>query len=180
MFKPSLCYFIRKRLSWQYWSCKLCLGLIASLPLPALAQVNPTCQANLANQIEAITDRPEFQRARWGILVQTLGPNPQTLYAQDAGQFFIPASNVKLLTTAAALTRLGAEFRIRTTVYQIPNAAGQTILQIVGQGDPSFTDAQLAALAQQVFGRGIRQIDRLIADDRYFRGETVKDRKSVV
>lgn len=170
-FKPTL--HRRQLLDWQLLSCKLCLGIVTLLPFPALAQVSPTCQGDLADQIEAITDRPEFQRARWGILVQTIGSDPQTLYARDAAHFFIPASNVKLLTTAAALTRLGADFRIQTTLYQIPSPAGEIILRIVGQGDPSFGEAQLKQLAQQLRDRGIRQIDRLIADDRYFRGETV-------
>ncbi len=178
MFKSTKEHLSGEFLNWRYFSWKvliwkLFLGMIVLLPLPAFAQVNSTCQADLANQIEAITDRPEFQRTHWGILAQTIGPDPQTLYAQEADHFFIPASNVKLLTTAAALTRLGADFRIRTSIYQLPSSANQTVLQIVGQGDPSLGDAQLETLAQQLFDRGIRQIERLIADDHYFRGEMV-------
>lgn len=128
----------------------------------AAAQPASTCRAELGRQIEAIT---AGSAARWGILVETLGQNPRRLYAQNADQLFMPASNVKLLTTAAALTALGEDFRIRTSVYR---QAGE--IRIVGRGDPSLTDVQLRELAQQVARRGIREIERLVADDQYFRG----------
>ncbi len=132
-----------------------------------------TCRAELSRQIQAITSAPT---ERWGISAQNLERSlgemgsSRPLYAQNADQLLIPASNVKLLTTAAALTRLGAEFRIRTSVYQTTAADGAISLRLVGRGDPSLTDLQLQQLAQQISRLGIRQVDRLIADDQYFRG----------
>ncbi|MFM7428227.1 MAG: D-alanyl-D-alanine carboxypeptidase/D-alanyl-D-alanine-endopeptidase [Elainella sp.] len=140
----------------------------ASSSAPSSASVN-ACRADLARQIEAITSQPQLRQARWGILAQTLEAQPQTLYAQNADQRLIPASNVKLLTTAAALNQLGANFQIRTSVYQIPTPQ-QTTLRVVGRGDPSFGDRQLQDLARQIAARGLRQVDTLLADDRYFRG----------
>lgn len=145
---------------------------LSGLLAPAFAQTSPTaavraCRAELASQIQAITT--QAADARWGILVQTLEPQPQTLYAQNVDQRLIPASNVKLLTTAAALNQLGANFQIRTSVYQIPTSQ-QTTLRVVGRGDPSFGDRQLQDLASQIAARGIRQIDSLLADDSYLRG----------
>lgn len=146
------------------------LGLLSRASAAGLS--NSTCPV-LASQIAAITERPEFQQARWGILAQTLDPRPRTLYAQDEEKFFIPASNVKLLTTAAALTQLGSEFHIRTSVYQLPNPSGQVILRVVGRGDPSFSEAQLQALVEQIRNQGIGHIHQLIVDDRYFQGDAV-------
>lgn len=144
--------------------------LIVTLWLkPAVAQVG-ICPAQLSEKISAITNRSEFRRSRWGILVQTLGDR-QTLYAQDAERFFIPASNLKLLTTAAALEVLGDRYTIRTSVYQVHS--DQVIIRIVGRGDPSLTDAELSQLAQQIRDRHITQIDQLIADDSYFQGDAV-------
>jgi serine-type D-Ala-D-Ala carboxypeptidase/endopeptidase (penicillin-binding protein 4) len=122
----------------------------------------PTCRVELGRQIEAITQQ---SGASWGILAQTLGEHPRRIYAQNADQMFIPASNVKLLTTAAALAKLGDGFRIRTSVYQMPGE-----IRVVGRGDPSLTDAQLRQLARQLAQHGIHQIDRLVADDQYFQG----------
>ncbi|NJN88335.1 MAG: hypothetical protein HC881_21160 [Leptolyngbyaceae cyanobacterium SL_7_1] len=140
-------------------------GTLAIAPL-ALFQAPPLCPAQLEARLNAIVDRPEFHRARWGILVQPLG-EPDTLYERNAEQFFIPASNVKLLTTAAALTSLGAEFRLRTSVYRLESGASAAIappsLAVVGQGDPSLTDAELHQLAQQLRHQGITQITTLTA-----------------
>jgi D-alanyl-D-alanine carboxypeptidase/D-alanyl-D-alanine-endopeptidase (penicillin-binding protein 4) len=136
--------------------------------LPAKAQ--PFCPAQLDQAIAPIINAPQFRRAHWGILVQT--GNNQTLYSQNAEEFFTPASNAKLLTTAAVLTRLGSQFRIRTSVYQMGHAT-LNILRVVGRGDPSLTDLQLQDLAQQIRDRGITQIDRLVLDDQYFRGDAI-------
>jgi D-alanyl-D-alanine carboxypeptidase/D-alanyl-D-alanine-endopeptidase (penicillin-binding protein 4) len=155
--------------------CSLLLGSAFWLQsVPARAQEPPKiCPTQLNQQIEAITNRPEFRHSRWGILVQTLGRNPETLYAQDEQRYFIPASNVKLLTTAAALTQLGPQFRIRTAVYQLSNQANGVALEVLGHGDPSLTDRELKELAQQIQSRGITQVSQLIGNDHYFQGDAV-------
>jgi serine-type D-Ala-D-Ala carboxypeptidase/endopeptidase (penicillin-binding protein 4) len=155
----------------------LCKRVGESLLVLLIAQgsqaAEAACSMALGRRIETITQRPEFRQMRWGILIQTVSDDPQTLYAQDAEKLFVPASNVKLLTTAAALTQFGPNFRIRTSVYQIPSASDQVILRVVGRGDPSFNEAQLQNLAQQIRNRGITRIDQLIIDDQYFQGDWV-------
>jgi len=132
------------------------------------SKVNTVCAAGLTAEIEGITERSQFQRSRWGILIQTLS-SAQTLYSRDAHHYFVPASNVKILTTAAALYQLGPNFRMHTSVDRSNDGS----LRIKGQGDPSLTDAQLRALAQQLNRQGIRQFSQLIAEDDYFRGTAV-------
>ncbi len=142
-------------------------------PIQAQTQVAPItatksiCLSKLPIAINAITNRPQFHRMRWGISVQPL-LSPQNLYSLDAQKYFTPASNAKLLTTAAALQQLGANFRFRTSVYLSGND-----LHVVGRGDPSLSDLQLIALAKQISQKGIRQINQLIVDDSYIRGEIV-------
>jgi D-alanyl-D-alanine carboxypeptidase/D-alanyl-D-alanine-endopeptidase (penicillin-binding protein 4) len=154
---------------------------------PSLAPIQPSrgstveatqhqCKADLEDAITTITDHPDFRRARWGIRVETLGTAsnpPRVVYDQEGDRLFIPASNVKLLTTAAALEQLGANFRIRTSVYADNANPDGAILRLVGRGDPSLTDAALADLAQQVGDRGIRQVAELRVDDRYFASDAV-------
>lgn len=123
------------------------------------------CPAELEPAINAIANRPQFQRSRWGILIETLTKNI-TVYDRDSQYYFIPASTAKLLTTAAALQKLGANFRIRTSVY----GDTQGNIYVVGRGDPSLTETQLKDLAQQLKKRGINQINQLIAVDGYFTG----------
>lgn len=142
----------------------------------SIANSERLCPAQVAESIATIADQPEFQRARWGIRVETLGTAtepPQTLVDREGDRLFIPASSAKLLTTAAALDRLGPAFRIRTSVYADkanPNAA---TLRVVGRGDPSLTNADLVELAQQVRDRGIRHITQLSVDDRYFQSDAI-------
>ena len=125
------------------------------------------CAVDLGAKIDAIANRAEFSRSRWGILIQPLS-SPTTLYSRDSQKYFIPASNVKLLTTAAALQKLGADFRIKTSVYSGENGN----LHIVGRGDPSIAEAQLKSLAQQLKQR-ISRVNELIGDDSYFQGNAV-------
>ena len=134
-------------------------------PVPANAQTESICPAQLPQAIDAIANRPQFSRARWGLSIQTL-TSAQTLYSREAQRYFIPASNTKLFTTAAALRQLGAGYRIRTSIY-----GSEESLRLVGRGDPSLKDAQLKDLAQQLKRRGIRQVKQLIIEDGYFQGQ---------
>ena len=126
------------------------------------------CPGELGAQVDAIANRPEFSRSRWGILIQPLS-STATLYSRDSTKYFIPASNVKLLTTAAALQKLGTYFRIKTSVYSGENGD----LYIAGRGDPSITETGLKSLAEQLKRRGISQVNQLIGDDSYFQGSAV-------
>ena len=148
----------------------LLLSAKAAIGVPSPAK-NSVCAVQLEQAIGPILSQPTYQRSRWGILIQTASTTTSpsvTLYAHDAQRYFIPASNAKLLTTAAALQKLGPAFRIRTSVYQT-NAS--SVLRVVGRGDPSLTDAELKTLAQQLSAQGIRQVAQLLGDDQYFQGE---------
>ncbi len=126
---------------------------------PAKVEVNPViCPAQLGKAIETITNRPQFSQARWGIVVNKL--NNSQIYSRDSDKYFIPASNLKLLLAAAALQQLGANYRIRTSIY----GTDQGLLRLVGRGDPSLTDVQLTALARQLKLTGVRQLTYLAAE----------------
>ena len=127
---------------------------------PAKVGVNPViCPAQLGKAIETIINRPQFSQARWGIVVNKLN-NSQSLYSRDSDKYFIPASNLKLLLAAAALQQLGANYRIRTSIYGTDSG----LLRLVGRGDPSLTDVQLTALARQLKLTGVRQLTYLAAE----------------
>jgi len=139
----------------------------------ASPQVLPAiCSSQLPTAIDRIIDRPELRRYRWGIVIQALGGTSQ-LYNRDGERLFIPASNVKLITTAVALRQLGASTRLRTSVYQLPNTGNTSNLLVVGRGDPSLTVTGLQSIAQQLKQRGIKQIGQISFDDGYFRGEQI-------
>jgi serine-type D-Ala-D-Ala carboxypeptidase/endopeptidase (penicillin-binding protein 4) len=140
----------------------------AQTPVAPTTSTKSICSTKLGTAIDAVINRPLFSHLRWGILVQPLSVG-LTLYNRDAEKYFTPASNLKLLTTAAALQQLGGKFRIRTSIYQ----NGKGVFRVVGRGDPSLSDTQLQALAQQLKQKGITQIQELIADDSYIQGDIV-------
>ncbi|MBW2717426.1 MAG: D-alanyl-D-alanine carboxypeptidase [Deltaproteobacteria bacterium] len=79
-----------------------------------------------------------------------------------------PASNQKLLTSAAALWRLGPTFRAATRVEgKIENGHVATLV-LRPSGDPSLGYAGLAALGEAMHLRGVDTVDRIIIDDSYF------------
>ncbi|MGQ4647426.1 D-alanyl-D-alanine carboxypeptidase/D-alanyl-D-alanine endopeptidase [Lyngbya aestuarii] len=132
----------------------------------------PICPRDLESAIEAIIERPQLARSRWGILIQPLATT-ETLYAREASRYFIPASNAKLLTTAATLHQLGSWFRIQTSVYGTGTLPNLTSLRVAGRGDPSLNNADLSDLAQQLKRQGIHQVEQLIVDDGYFQEAAV-------
>ena len=113
-------------------------------PLITLSQETnqEICPTELTNAIDAVINRPIFNRSRWGILVETLS-GKTTIYSRDAEYYFIPASTAKLLTTAAVLQQLRPQFRIRTSIY----GDGKNNIYVVGRGDPSLTETQLKKLS---------------------------------
>ncbi|NJN04033.1 MAG: D-alanyl-D-alanine carboxypeptidase/D-alanyl-D-alanine-endopeptidase [Leptolyngbyaceae cyanobacterium RM1_1_2] len=141
---------------------------LTGLETPAIAAV---CPAELGRQIEAIAAQPALRPARLGIRVET--QSGDLVYERDSDRYFVPASNVKLLTTAAALQALGPDFRIRTSVYGSTNNLGLTTLRLVGHGDPSLSDAELTSLSRQLRQQGVRQVASLTVDDSYFPGQSV-------
>jgi D-alanyl-D-alanine carboxypeptidase/D-alanyl-D-alanine-endopeptidase (penicillin-binding protein 4) len=117
-----------------------------------------------------------FASARWGILVQTLAAQPsqrQTLLARDHQKFFLPASNAKLLTTAAALVTLGPDYRLRTTIAGGRSRGGDWLLELNASGDPSLKSGHLQQLAQQLKPHGVARIAQLKLVDRPSRPDVV-------
>lgn len=130
---------------------------------------NRFCASQLNYAVDSVINRSQFNRMHWGILVQNQS-SPKTLYSRSASKYFTPASTTKLMTTAAALQALTPNHRIRTSVI----GNGNGVLQVVGRGDPSLKDKQLTVLAQQLKQKGVRRINKLIANDSYFTGEAVE------
>ena len=103
------------------------------------------------------------------------------LYLRSADQSLLPASNMKLYTTAAALDRLGPDFQYTTSLYAdgpvLPGGILDGNLILVGRGDPAlsgrfFGDSSTYAFdrfAQELRRAGVRRITgRLIGDASYF------------
>src|SRR5690242_5177980 len=93
-----------------------CLAAACGAPSTSVspASISSGRDASLRRFVDSLTDAPEFSDAHWGILI--VDPSSgDTLYSRNAGKLFMPASNMKILTSATALTQLGAGYRYRTS-----------------------------------------------------------------
>jgi D-alanyl-D-alanine carboxypeptidase/D-alanyl-D-alanine-endopeptidase (penicillin-binding protein 4) len=94
------------------------------------------------------------------------------IYSHNADQRVIPASNEKLMTSAAAMEVLGTGYRFHTVARYTGTRSGTTVkgsLYLHGQGDPTMTYAQFDALATAVAKSGIKKFTgSLVADDTWF------------
>lgn len=133
--------------------------------------------------IDSAVDSPKFGNAHWGVLI--VEPvSGDTLYSRNAGKLFMPASNMKIITGAAALTQLGADYRFRTT-FVVRGAVRDSTLRgdlvVVGRGDPTISDQMrkdamipLRELADSLRAHGIARITgRLLAAGDAFPGPTL-------
>jgi D-alanyl-D-alanine carboxypeptidase/D-alanyl-D-alanine-endopeptidase (penicillin-binding protein 4) len=95
----------------------------------------------LGRQIAALVNDPAVTRAHWGVMVAGIDGTP--IYELNAGQFFQPASNAKLFTTAAALALLGGGATVETRIVargamaKPGELAGDVAL--VGAGDANLS-----------------------------------------
>ncbi|BDU73857.1 D-alanyl-D-alanine carboxypeptidase/D-alanyl-D-alanine endopeptidase [Mesoterricola silvestris] len=136
----------------------------------------------LAARLQALLQGPRFEASRVGVSVVSLDTG-LPVFEQDAGKFFVPASNAKLFTCAMALCRLGPERRIRTSVLAGarpgPGGVLKGDLVLYGRGDPMLlardhgypgTPDPFEALAAQVALAGVREVrGDVVGDDSFFR-----------
>ncbi len=153
----------------------------------AAARNTPAVRGLRADLGELFAD-PDFANAFWGVRVERL--NGRVLYDQNGCKEFVPASNMKLYTTAAALELLGPDFTYETRLEAVGTINAQGLLEgdlvIVGSGDPSFgswhlkgggdSRELLRSWAEQVKAAGITGIQGdIIGDGRCFTDEYYSD-----
>ncbi|MEZ5352013.1 MAG: D-alanyl-D-alanine carboxypeptidase/D-alanyl-D-alanine-endopeptidase [Bryobacteraceae bacterium] len=137
-----------------------------------------------AKDIEAVaTASPAILNSHWGAMFLRLQTG-EVLFSRNADSLFTPASNAKLISTAAVLTQLGADYRFRTRLLAARGPDGAGVLHgdlvLAGGGDPTLgalavpyratghaTDplAPLAGMVEQAWNAGLRRVEGDIAGD---------------
>jgi serine-type D-Ala-D-Ala carboxypeptidase/endopeptidase (penicillin-binding protein 4) len=154
----------------------------------AAADKKNSPKKDLTKEITAILEQPPLNHAHWGVDVVDLETG-KALYSQNSDQLFLPASNAKLFTTAAALAIAGPDYHFRTTVETEGkiDANGRLLgdLVIFGRGDPNISGRVLPfalktqrlpphtqileEMADQVARNGLKIVDGdLIGDDTFY------------
>ena len=154
----------------------LAVGLFAHNPDRLYAQSVDALRTSLSAALESYG----WDDATWGVLVRSLDTN-ETLFEINPDAPLAPASNVKLLTSAAALHILGPEYRFLTYVLTdgvVEDGVVHGDLVLYGTGDPGISDRfyrrrdeVLHRLIDQLEAAGIHTITGdLVADASFLPG----------
>ncbi len=165
----------------------LALGLLVSAPAQA---------ADLQSQVRALVNAADLRQTDIGICIVDLNTGKRVAQINPDDPL-MPASNMKVVTTAAALKTLGPDFVFRTEMRLVqpedwkaqanrPLAgtasapASGPVLIIHGDGDPALGDPdllrlhnldvedQLNGFVKAAKSAGLQRVARLVVDDRVF------------
>lgn len=162
------------------WTLALLLAA-AALSWPSIAT------ADISSEIGAILAQQQIDASATGIFVWDLDA-ARPVYTWNDDEQFAPASNMKLVTSAAALISWGADHRLATELYlpdvRITDGVLPGDLYLRGLGDPSlstrdyqrrdlgFSTASLEAFARGLRARGVHTISgRVVGDESWFDDE---------
>ena len=103
-----------------------------------------------------------FSAEHQGFIVTTL--KGEVLAEHNADRLYNPASVTKIATSLTAISRLGPDFKFRTSLYTdgtLDRATGilHGSLYLVGSGDPGFFSENAMMIADKMNRSGIREVD---------------------
>ncbi len=147
----------------------------APAPVP-LKYTSPRGSTQLMTDLDNILDRAS-RSGSWGVAVVSL-ESGDTLFTRNADQRLLPASTMKLYTSAVALDRFGPDYRFVTEVLREGTLGGDGTLRgnlvLRGAGDPSFSrrfadgasgETPMAAIARLVAQAGVRRVSGDVLGD---------------
>jgi D-alanyl-D-alanine carboxypeptidase/D-alanyl-D-alanine-endopeptidase (penicillin-binding protein 4) len=152
---------------------KLLITAVFILCLVGLAK------ADLEEQVDSIVSRSSQQKVHFSIHI-VKADSGATVYSHNEREPMIPASNMKIITTAAALKYLGPDYVYKTKVGLCDNT-----LVVIGSGDPLLSDKVTDAkygreygwifkeIAEAVKRSGVKTINNIIVDTGAFDDQRV-------
>ncbi len=159
---------------------KVFILFLLILPMLTLAQLN------FQNTLNELLTQPEYKHSIVGIQIEDISSG-EVLFELNSEKLMIPASTMKLVTTAAALEILGADYRFVTKIGFSGKVTEKKLdgdLIVVGGGDPALGSEYfrneyenphfLNVWAQKLKAAGISQVDgNLILDGSLYDSENI-------
>lgn len=161
----------------------LAIAMVVLLPLPEAKQTtfvsasNETAEAavqeatTLEGKIHEVLQDQRLDGTVTGVTVRH-GDTAEILFSQFGDKRLRPASNMKMLTTAAALDVLGPDYRFETEVLTDGTLRGKVLqgnLYLKGKGDPTLMKEDLDQFAKDLKDQGIKKIKgNIIGDDVWY------------
>ncbi|MFP7299289.1 D-alanyl-D-alanine carboxypeptidase/D-alanyl-D-alanine-endopeptidase [Neobacillus niacini] len=157
---------------------KSVIRILLFLILAVLLPPSTYSYANVSHQLlkeeinKLLQEEPLLNGGLAGISVRS-AKTGEIIYEHNGETRLRPASNMKLLTSAAALSVLGEEHRFKTEIRIDGKRDGKILkgnLYIKGFGDPTLLKKDLTRMAKNIADSGgIKKIEGdLIADDSWF------------
>lgn len=142
----------------------LVLAFFALLATPSSAEVN-------GEKILSFISFDPNSSAKVGIAVRSVYTG-EYLFRHNARKKFIPASNNKIVSSAAALSLLGKDFRFRTEFYAGRGLRDGVVhggLYVKGYGDPTIDLATLRRVVGKIADLGVSSVEGgIFLDGSYF------------
>ncbi len=122
-------------------------------------------------KILSLISKNTSSRKKIGIMIRSADTG-KTVFRYNSKKNFIPASNNKILSSVAALSLLGKDFRFKTEFYLgggIHSNVGHGGLYVKGFGDPSIDIKNLRDIVGEIKALGVTRIDGgIYLDGSYF------------
>lgn len=136
-------------------------------PAPSAAGITPELQAALAQ----LPSLPIFAKSHSAVEVVDAHTG-ERVYSHGGNAQLIPASTMKLVTSAVALRELGPSYRFPTWVKYSGELGADGVLKgnlyVVGQGDPTMVVERMWRMVGDIRAQGIVEVQGdVIFDDSY-------------
>jgi serine-type D-Ala-D-Ala carboxypeptidase/endopeptidase (penicillin-binding protein 4) len=144
---------------------------LLAIGIPVAVHADSTTTTGLTQDLDTLLASSPLTGATAGLVVRDADTGA-TLYSHDADSLLVPASNEKLITSAAAMDLLGPGYTFTTSALTSGTKSGSTLtgnLYLKGTGDPTTMINDYQNLATAVAAAGITTVTgNLVADDTYF------------
>ncbi|AKJ00629.1 D-alanyl-D-alanine carboxypeptidase/D-alanyl-D-alanine-endopeptidase [Archangium gephyra] len=151
------------------------VAIFVTLPRAGAAAADDKKRAEreaLKASLMQVLQREPLNASRVAVHMMSLDDG-SVVFSHNADELLNPASNVKLVTSAAALATLGPEYRYETEFLVEAESDGlkAKTLYVRGKGDPSVTTERLYGIVGELFHTGLREVQDIIVDDSWFDAE---------
>jgi PBP4 family serine-type D-alanyl-D-alanine carboxypeptidase len=148
--------------------CTTCLILVIFF---LSKSVFPENNSEYYQRILESIPKEALSNGKLGVVVKSLSTD-EFIFQYNPDNLFVPASNVKVLTSVTALSILEPDYRFKTEYYSGGDFSNGVIhggLYMKGYGDPTLSTEDLQSVAREFKSLGVKEIKGgIIVDDSYF------------
>ena len=150
---------------------RICATFLVLVLLSSSQIVFSNSNSEYYHKILQSIPKEALSNGRLGVVVKSLTTD-ELIFQYNPDKLFVPASNVKVLTSVTALSILKPDYRFKTVFYSGGDVTQGVIhggLYIKGYGDPTLSTQHLETIAEEFKSLGVKEIKGgITVDDSYF------------